>query len=98
PLGELVAIDPVHEFPKGRGQRQHGDLNHLETIRVAVNLLESAGMNQILGVVRDHDIELNAIVLLKKQHALVDPVETIGFGSGAIVRAYRQMNVWKARL
>jgi hypothetical protein len=98
PLGELVAVDPVHEFPKGRRQRQDWDLNHLETIRVGIDLFESGGMNQVFGIVRDDDIELNAIVLLKKQHALIDPVEAIGLGGGAVVRAYREMNVGKARL
>src|ERR1700693_5579234 len=98
PLGELVAVDPVHEFTEGHRQGQHWDLNHLETIGVGINLFESAGMNQVFSVMRDDDIELNAIVLLKKQHALVYPVEAIRFGRWAVVRAYRQMNVGKTRL
>ncbi len=46
-------------------------------------------MDEILGIVRNRDIETRGMVLFEKQHALVDPVEAIGFGSGPIVRADR---------
>ena len=53
-------------------------------------------MDEILGVVRDHDVEAGAVVLFEKQHALVDPVEAVGFGSGSVVRADGQMDVREA--
>ena len=89
PLGELVAVDPMDEIAEGRGQRQHRDLDHLETIRVGVDLIESTRMDQVFGIVRDHDIELNAVVFFKEQHALIDPIEAVGFGGGTIVRTHR---------
>ena len=53
-------------------------------------------MDEILGIVRDHDVETRGMMLFEKQHALVDPVEAVGFGSGAIVRADGQMDLRKA--
>ena len=39
----------------------------------------------------------SAVMLFEKQHALVDPVQAVGFGSGSIMRADRQMDVREAR-
>ena len=35
-------------------------------------------------------------MLFEQQHALVDPVEAVGFGGGSVVRADGQMDVRKA--
>src|SRR5580704_11822331 len=53
-------------------------------------------MDQILGVVRDNDVETCTVMFFEKQHALVDPIEAVGFGSGSLVRADREMDLRKA--
>ena len=55
-------------------------------------------MDQILGVVHHDHLEPHRALPLIGQHALVDPVEAIGLGGGAVVRAERQMHLRKARL
>src|SRR5689334_16312821 len=40
-------------------------------------------MNQILCIVDHNGLEANAVILLEQQHALIDPVQTIGFRGGA---------------
>ena len=88
---------PWTKVAEGRGKRQHRNLHHVVFVRVSVDESERLGMDQILGVVRDHDVKLSAVVLFKKQHALVDPVEAVGFGGGAVMGADRQMDVREAR-
>src|SRR5579863_3404860 len=78
PLGELVAIDAMNELAQGGGQRQHGNLDHVVVVRIGVDLRQSFGMNQVFGIVRDDDFESSAMIFLVQQHALVDPVETVG--------------------
>ena len=44
-------------------------------------------MDQVFRVMQHHDAETHAMARLVFLHALVDPIEAVAFGSGAIVRA-----------
>jgi len=58
---------------------------------------ERVRMDQILGIVGHHDIEPAAVMFLKEQHALIDPVQAVGFRSGAVVGTDGQMDIREAR-
>jgi hypothetical protein len=53
-------------------------------------------VDQVFGIVRGHHVETDLVLLFEQEHALVDPVEAVGLGGGAVVRTDRQMNVGKA--
>jgi hypothetical protein len=86
----------VDEVGEGCGKRQNGDLHHVVLAGVSVDERKCLGVDEILGVVRDDDVEGRGVVLFKKQHALVDPVEAVGLGGGSVVRAYRKMDMREA--
>ena len=44
------------------------------------------GVDEVFGIVRHHDSKRSQM-LFKQQQALEDPVEAVGFGGGAVVRA-----------
>ena len=44
-------------------------------------------MDQVFGVVHDHDAEAHVVARLVVFHALIDPVEAIALGGGSVMRA-----------
>ena len=91
-LGEFVAIDAVREFAKRRRQSQHRDLDHVVPLGVVVDPAERVGIHKVLGVVCQDHFEPDAVLLLVDQHALIDPVQIVGLGGRAVVRAHRKMD------
>jgi hypothetical protein len=55
-------------------------------------------MDDVLRIVRHDDVEMHPVLLLHEQHALVNPVEIVGFRGGAVVRAHRQVEVFHVLL
>ncbi|MGD0616673.1 MAG: hypothetical protein ABSB67_03330 [Bryobacteraceae bacterium] len=92
-FGKFVAINAVNNFTGRRWQRQHRRLHHAEFPAIAIDAAERVGMNQVLGIVRHHDFEAHLVMFLEQQHALENPVQAVGFGGGAVVRANRKVNV-----
>ena len=91
-FGELVAVEPMGRLAHGCRQGQHGDLDHGVVAREPVHQPERIGMHQVFGVVGHHDVVANAVKTLVFAHAVVDPVQTIALGRGAIVRAHHQVH------
>ncbi len=92
-FGELIAVDAMDQLAERRRQRQHRHLHHPVLFAVPINFPQRVGVDQIFGVVRDHHVEADAVILLEKQHALIDPVEAVGLGGRSIVRAHGEMDV-----
>ena len=97
-LGKLVAVDPLRDLPRRRGQGKHGDLHHPERPDVVVDPAQLLRMDQVFGVVQHHDVEPDSVPLLMDQHPLVDPVQAIGLRGRAVVGTESEMNVGKPRL
>ncbi len=76
-----------------RGKRQHGDLHHVVGLGVIINPPQSVRIHQVLRVVRQDHVEAGAVLFFPQQHALVDPVETVGLGCGAVVGTNRKVYV-----
>jgi len=53
-------------------------------------------MDDVLGVVREDHFEADGVLLFEEQHALVDPVEAVGFGCGAFVWNPGEMHIGEA--
>jgi hypothetical protein len=97
-FGELVAVDAVGEVAEGRAQREHGNLDHAVAVHGVADAAQLLGMDDVFGVVHRHDIEADRVLPLVAQHALVDPVQAVGFRSGTVVRAEGQVYLGEARL
>jgi len=52
-------------------------------------------MDQIFGIMSDHNLEADVVLFFIKPDVLIDPVEAVGLGGGSVMRAYRQMYVAK---
>src|SRR3712207_2140962 len=50
-------------------------------------------MDEILGIVNDDALETDAVLVLIREHVLVNPIETVGFRGWPIVGAERETNV-----
>src|SRR5258706_8367721 len=79
-FGEFVAVDAVGESGEGRRQGEYGSLDEVVTRRVEIDPMQFVGMNQVLRIVGDDDVELPTVLLFIKQQMLVDPVEAIRLG------------------
>src|SRR5690348_11199222 len=53
-------------------------------------------MNQVLGIVSDHNLVAHLVADLVHLHTAVDPVEAVAFRSGPIVRTHGEMDAWIA--
>ena len=78
-FAEFVAIKAVGDFAKRCGQREHGDLNHVVPLRVVIDPVERIGIDNIFRVMRHNHVETHAMLFFVEQHALINPVEAIGF-------------------
>ena len=85
----------MHPLAERRGQRQHRDLHHVVRSGKVIDPAQRLRVDHVFGIVRDHHIEFDAVALFVRQHALVDPVETVGLGRGTVVRAERQVHARK---
>ena len=94
-LRELVAIDAVRQLAQRSRQRQHRRLNEVVTRGVVVDPAQLFGMDQVLGIVDHHDVETLAAAFFEQQQVLIDPVQAIGLGGRAGMRAQRQMDLRK---
>jgi len=83
----------VSELPEGRREREDGNLDHVIELRVVVNPAQRIGVDQILGVMGQNHVEADTVFLFVQEHALINPIEIIGFRSGAAVRNECQMYV-----
>ena len=72
-------------------QRQYGHLYHVVASRKVIDPAQRFRVDHVLGIMRHYHVEAHAVPLLVRQHALIDPVEAVGFGCGPIVRAEGQV-------
>ena len=86
------------EFEGRRGQGEDRDLDHFVPLGEVVDPAEGVGVHQILGVVGEDHVEADIVFALVEEHALVDPVETVGLGGGAVMGADGEMDVGEALL
>jgi hypothetical protein len=77
----------MYPLPQGRGQRQHRHLHHVVAAREVIDPVQRFRVDHVLGIVRHHYVEPHRMPLLVRQHALIDPVEAVGFRRGAGMRA-----------
>ena len=82
-LGEQVGIGRLRHPPKRRHQRPHGELDHLVTVDLAVDVLQGGGRDQVLGVLLLERGVAFAGGFFVPLDAVVDPIEAIGLGRGA---------------
>ena len=95
-LRELVAIDAVGQLAQRSRQRQHRRLNEVVPRGVVVDPAQLFGMDQVLGIVEHHDVENLAAVFFVQQQVLIDPVQAVGLGGRAGMRAQRHVDLRKA--
>ena len=95
---KLVAVEPVGEFVRPGGQGQHGDLHHVVASREPVDQTQRFRVDQVLGIVRHHHLEMDSVAGFVVRHLLVDPIQTVALGSGAVVGAPGQMDARVAAL
>ena len=92
-LGELVAVDTVRKPVAGCGQGQHRNLYHVVPVGIVIDPAQALRMDNVFRVMGDDQVETAAAGLFVGQHALVDPVQAVRLGGGAVVRNDGQMHI-----
>ena len=83
-FGELVAVDAVGDLAQRRRQREHRNLHHLIIPGEPVDEPQRLRIDEILGVVRHHDLKADALSGLVAFHGAVGVVQAIALGCGAV--------------
>jgi hypothetical protein len=91
-LRELVAVEAVGPLAQPGGKGQHGDLHHLIIPRKPIDEAERIGIDEILGIVRHEDLEIDAAAAFVLDHPLVGRIQTIPFGGRTIMRSDGNMD------
>ena len=86
-LREFVGVGRLRHPPERRDQRPHGELDHLVTVDLAVDVFQRGGRNQVLGVLLLERGVAFAGSFFVPLDAFVNPIEAIGLGRRAGVRA-----------
>jgi len=92
-FGEVVAIEAVREVGETRGEGKDRDLDHVGGAGMEIDEKEFVRVNQVLGVVNQDQIVAETAFLFVKQQPLVNPVQAIGLGGGAVVGTEAEVNL-----